>query len=160
MPDSELLLRPSRRKLLTAIGGCLVFMAIGWWMRDSSPGAAWLSIVFCGLLALAGAVNLMPNACYLRLAQDGYEFRGLFRSHNRAWADIDHFVTFRQRGVTRAGIVFSRTFAPSRTVGAMIGVNRSIAQVDGGLSNPFPMSAKDLVALMNEWLVRYRDRQL
>ena len=85
MTESEafpLVLRASRRKQLLFLLVCVAFTAIGVMMVRDGDSRGY----FCGGLFALGAVvfviNMLPDASYLKLDEEGFTFCSLFRAHS------------------------------------------------------------------------------
>lgn len=155
MDSSPCVLHPSRTKSVALLGGSLLFVLCGIWLREEGPVAAWLTIVLFGLAAVVFSVNLLPGSSYLKLTSEGFEQRVLFRTHEEAWKDIQHFEAYRNPTSSSrlVGYVYDPDCA-STAGGAARKISRSLVGLDGALPDTYGMSADELAALMNDWLER------
>src|SRR5262245_17105691 len=87
LTTSEQILRPSPWKQGLALLVSLVFVTIGVLLMDGS-WEGWLATGFFGLCSVTFVVTMLPGASYLRLHQDGFEMRALFRTTHFKWSDI------------------------------------------------------------------------
>ena len=148
--SDEQILRPSRWKTGLALLVSLVFVAIGVLLMDGS-WEAWLATAFFGLCSATFVVTMLPGASYLRLHQDGFEMRTLFRTTHFKWSDIGNI------GVTSVNLNrmvafdFAERYRGQHRARA---VARGLTGWEGALPNTYGMSARDLAALMTA----YRDR--
>ncbi|WP_409433842.1 hypothetical protein ACJ3XI_04870 [Litorimonas sp. RW-G-Af-16] len=62
--------------------------------EDVSSGVIIMRLIF-GLGAIVLGVQALPNAAYLKLTQEGFETRALYRSHFVNWSDVESFGTTR-----------------------------------------------------------------
>jgi hypothetical protein len=146
---------PSRRKWLLVLGGCLVFVAAGLWMRHDVPVWGWLAVAFFGVGALIAVLMLLPGAGGLRLDADGFEMTSLFRRHRSRWTEVSEFEVVRLPPSLQKMVVFD----DARTKdSALAKANRSLAGRTGGLPDNYSLSYEDLAAIMNAWRARATGR--
>ena len=135
--------------------GSAAFVAIGLLILPRQPFAAWVLIVFFGVGVFIAFVALLPGTTYLRLTPEGYEMRAAFRTLKQSWQHIERFQTYRlplswNRNV---GIIYDPSYKSRARTRRL---NRSLAGVDGALSDNYGLAANELANLMNEWLNRYK----
>lgn len=71
--------------------GCSAFVMAGIFIQDSAPKIGWVSIIFFGLGVIVSLIQFFPNSTYLKLTEEGFEVKGLFRSSFTNWADVKDF---------------------------------------------------------------------
>lgn len=119
------------------------------------PFVAWAAILLFGLGVVVSVVALLPGSGYLRLTPEGYEQRVFFRTSKRSWQQFERFHAYRTPAspIRLVGFVLDPNYTGDATLRR---VNRSMAGVDGGLSDTYGLAADELATLMNEWLNRYK----
>ena len=148
--SDEQILRPGPWKQGLALLVSLVFVTSGVLLMDGS-WEGWLATGFFGLCSVTLVVTMLPGASYLRLHQDGFEMRTLFRATHFKWSDIGNI------GVTSVNLnrMVAFDFAEHyRGQHRGRAVARGLTGWEGALPNTYGMSARDLAALMTA----YRDR--
>ncbi len=154
----ELVLRSSGTKRLWLGLMSAGFVAVGLWMVRSGNPQGWLVFGFFALCLMVFCVwMLFPNANYLRLTQDGFEMRAMFRSHFYRWRDVAAFEPVRIYGGKYVSIIFAPTY-----LAAPIGrdVSAALTGIQGMLPDTYGMTAEALADLLNDWRVRYRTPQV
>jgi hypothetical protein len=146
--DSEILLRPSRGKLIGFLFLCLGFVGCGdWLLTQGSVAFGWLCIGVFAIAAIIFALQLRPGASYLRLNHDGFEFSYAFRKSGLIrWRDVSEF---------RAGLVppcHSMVVYDStqKSKPLLKDINRGLVGASDALPDTYGMKAEDLAKLMNE----------
>jgi hypothetical protein len=151
--NRDLTLRPSRRKWILILVGCATFVALAVWLMPASDPVFWGAIVLFGPGCLLSLVKLLSPTEFLRLSADGYDEHVLFRSTHVAWKDVERFVPYRVGTTPMVGIKFRDAYtehARSRRFA------RSVAGVEGALSDTYGKSAADLADLLNRWRKAHR----
>jgi hypothetical protein len=152
--NDERILGASKTKWLAMLLGSATFVAIGLLIVPRRP-FLWVLIVFFGASVFMSFVALLPGTTYLRLTSEGYEQRAFFRTSKRSWRHIERFQAYRNPTSwnRRVGIIFDTSY---KSHARARGFSRSLAGVDGALSDTYGLAADDLANLMNEWLNRYK----
>ena len=91
MRNEPQIFRPNQLKNSILFLGCSAFVAIGIIIRDSDPKIGWASIIFFGLGVLVSIIQFFPNSTYLKLTNEGFEVKGLFKSSFTRWSDVKDF---------------------------------------------------------------------
>ena len=146
---------PSRRKWLFVLGGGVAFVAAGLWVMHDEPAWGWLAVGFFAVVALVGALMLLPGAGGLRLDSDGFEMTSLFRRHRSRWTEVSEFEVVRLPPSLQKMVVFDDVRTKDS---ALAKVSRSLAGRTGGLPDSYSLSHEDLAAIMNEWRARATGR--
>ena len=84
----EIILHPSRGKWGLIAVVCAFATVCGVLMVVDGAEGGWLVLVASGLGTLVAAVLLIPGAAYLRLNQDGFEYRGPLRRRCCRWDEV------------------------------------------------------------------------
>lgn len=91
MRNEPQVFRPIQLKNLILFFGCSAFVAIGIFIRNSDGKIRWGSIVFFGIGVIVSLIQFLPNSKYLKLTDNGFEVKGLFRSSFTKWTDVKNF---------------------------------------------------------------------
>lgn len=139
--------------MLTLTAVSLVFVAIGFAIREREPWAAYSCMAFFGLCALVGAINLHPQSSYLEVTAEGFAFTSLFRRTFVAWENVEHFfpVTIARNGMV--GWDYKPAYA-GQAVGRKI--SSALADVEAALPDTYGLPAAELSAILNKHLTVQR----
>ena len=91
METEPQIFRPNKLKNLILFLGCSAFVIIGIFILDRDPKIGWGCIIFFGLGVIVSLVQFYPNSTYLKLTDDVFEIKSLFRSSFTKWTDIKDF---------------------------------------------------------------------
>jgi hypothetical protein len=137
--------RPAKMAFLVL--GSLVFVSLGLWLLPREPNIARACIIFFGLCALVGLVNLLPNSSYLTLTEKGFLLVSLFRKHFVEWSNVQSFVPVRIQRRSMVGWNYSSEYRGSKRLRS---VNSALAGVEAALPDTYGMPAEQLADLMNQ----------
>tara|TARA_Y100000294_G_scaffold140028_1_gene133668 strand:+ start:45 stop:509 length:465 start_codon:yes stop_codon:yes gene_type:complete len=149
MKQEVRILRPSRLKIIALLLVCLAFTSIGTFMILDEETMGWFVSIFSGLGVVVFIIQLLPNASYLMLTSEGFEVKSLFRGNFTKWEDVTGFAAGRISSNKTVVFNYRKTHQKYK-VGKQIA--RGLAGVEGALPDTYGMKAKDLAALMNEWM--------
>ncbi len=145
----EILLRPKRMKFIVGLIGALTMTAASVVVITDGHLVGFVGLGLFGLFSLAFLAQFHPNCSYLRLTNDGFEVRSLFRSFFYKWHDVENF------RVRRSGLFLKRVgFDFSSSVHQFPRVRAATKRVLGSedaLPDNFGLRATTLAELMNEW---------
>lgn len=150
MPALPLTLRPSRTKWMAVALIAAAFTAMGAvMMRHGGTDALWggASVAFFGLGTVIAVANLLPGASCLRLDENGFEMKSLYRRHRIAWADVAGFgvMTLPPAGKQMVGFNYvAGAGKPSR----LRRFNLAGFGFEAALPDTYGMKIGDLVALL------------
>ncbi|WP_374711656.1 hypothetical protein [Symbiobacterium terraclitae] len=152
-----LTLRPNPMKWIFVMVLMAAMAAGGLWLWHEEPLPASVAVVFGLLGALAAAVQMLPNASYLRLTPEGFTFCSLFRSHTVAWSDVTEFYVLEHRGNGHklVGWHYAPHYAHQLTLRI---VNDNLIGVEAALPDTYGMDAYALADLMAELQQAYGKR--
>ena len=91
MKKEPQIIKPNQLKNSILFLGCSAFVAISIFIKDSDPTIGWGSIIFFGLGLIVSLIRFIPNSTYLKLTDEGFEVKGLFRSSFTKWTDVKDF---------------------------------------------------------------------
>jgi hypothetical protein len=152
--SSELVLRPSTKKMAKYLLICAVFVAIGILdiYKVGASTIGWLCVVFFGLGAIVFALQFIPRASYLWITNEGFTFCSLFRrSPVFLWHDVSDFRVASVPPSRHPLVVFNWTAKPDRRIGR---VNRHLVGATDGLPDTYGLRPEELADLMNDWRSR------
>ena len=155
---ATLVLTRSIGRWLGVLATCVLFVVTSGALLWAGEAPFWsiLGLGFFGAGSIVAAVQLLPRAGELRLDQDGFTIRSLFRTQALCWRDVTapfRVVKIRSQkmvGFDLAGADGTRYLAE---------LSKSVAGVHAGLPDTYGLRAEDLAALMNEWRDRALNRQ-
>lgn len=156
-PNFPMRLRASPVKMWLVSLGSLVFVGAGALMVHDQPALGYVSMVFFGLCAIIGAINILPGSSYLEMTREGFIVSSLFRKSFTSWREIDVFLIFRVHHSDRVGWNYasvSSQQAMSRRLSA------ALAGVEAGLPDTYGMEASKLADLLNSTLQAHRNNEI
>lgn len=149
----ELIFYSSKLKFLGLLLLVIVFVVVGIWIGRTGEWFGYVVAAFFGLGIPIFILAMFPNASYLKIQEDGFEFASLYRRSFVKWADIAEFGLLTQ----------SKGFL---TVNKMVGwdyvehfeesingraLSKSMSGLEAGLPDTYGMTAEELMALMVEF---------
>ena len=144
-------LHPSRTKWLLVLAGGALFAVGGGLMIADGKGTGWFVLIFFALVALAGAVALLPGAGGLTLDREGFAVTNLFRTYRARWQDTTGFTAVRIPPAHQKMVMYDDAKQSGRSLAQL---NVAIAGRGAALPDTYGFSADDLAQLMAQW----RDR--
>lgn len=93
MEKLPITLYPKKSKKILNLIICLALVVLGISIIDKNFWAGMLNIIMFGIGTIMFAVNLHPQASYLKIDEKGLEMRTLFRSTMIPWHVIHGFTT-------------------------------------------------------------------
>jgi len=153
----NLVLRPSLKKNAWMLVASIAFVAIGILaVLNEETKTGLLVLGFFSICAVVLSINLMPGASWLRLTNEGFHFRTLYREPKFiAWKSVSRFRVSEVSDETMV-VYTSEKGAQS----ALAPMNAALTGHTEALPNTFGESPEELAKLMNEWRERaVRDEQ-
>ena len=151
--ETELTLRPNRRRYLLNMTLAAGFVAAGALTIRKGDPRSWAAILFFGFGVIVFGLSLLPGSAYLRLDPTGFTVCSLFRAHSTSWFEVDSFEVARIRGRKLVVLKYSSLHRGQefvRKLAVAIGLH------EGALPETYGLSAEELAAMMNDWRVRAR----
>ena len=149
MPKTKTL-KPSIFKTILCLLGSLVFVATTPLVMETKPIIAWLELILFGLCTIVFTIQLFPNTSHLKLTEEEFEVKSIFKSHFTKWSAIESFGVG-YMGNNKAVIFNYSENHTKQKLGKQIA--SAMTGAEGGLPNTYGMKAKELAELMNEWKV-------
>ena len=158
----ELIFRPKKLKrlglfivsiLLTAASITFLFTQNIFWIIFGVIG-----IIFFGAGIVATFLNLMPNSCYLKLNESGFEFKGSFRKTFIKWDDVQKFYVTdpsAKMGIKSIKVVafdFSNSYNKQELARE---IARNIGGSEAALPDTYGKKPEELAELMNSWKKKF-----
>ena len=154
----EITFYPSKAKYLLILSGSLLFTAGGVWMAYDGEWKGHFVYLFFGLCSVAFVITLLPNASYLKLRDDEFEFGRIFRKHCVKWEDVKNFeiwtYSHRHGSIEQVGWNYKEGVEVSK----FVRIARR-AGTDDCLADTYGMKTEELLSLMNEHLANHRDKR-
>ena len=150
------MLKAGRLRWIAMTVASAAFAAAGVLIFFEAPGGRVGGIVVFGFFGACTAVAALQRVwrSTLALSPDGFTLKSLGRNFTRRWADIESFVVIRPAAFNEmVGINFRHDGGESRLRSAV----RNAAGYEGALPDTFGMKASKLVALLEDWRVRWAD---
>ncbi len=146
----ELILYPSKWKNVLLIFVSLAFVAGGVMMVNEGKWYGYIAIVFFGCGVPIFLWQLMPQASFLKLKKDGFEYASLFRKHSVQWKDIEGFGIMKQSqsGITvnkMVGWDYVPEYDEKKKSRAM---SKAITGIEAGLPDTYGLKAEELMDIM------------
>jgi hypothetical protein len=131
----------------------LVFVFLGIYLMEEQSIAAWVGICFFGLCALVFSIQFHPKASYLKLNDEGFEVRSLFRSHFTKWS---HIKNLRIGNVPGNRMIFFDFTDDYGKRSPMKKAARSLSRNKGAVPSSYVISTKELLNIMETYLQKSR----
>lgn len=147
----EKVLKPSLFKTAFLLIISLLFVYLGFYIMEKNNITAWFSIVFFGLCAIVFIIQLLPNASYLKLNNQGFEIKSLFKSNFTKWSDVEKFRSGYAGGRKMVMFNYTQTHKKYKLGKKM---SKFVSGNEAGLPDSYGMKVKDLVDLMNDWKLK------
>ena len=107
---------------------------------------AYFVLIVSVLAFFVSLMQMLPNACYLKLDNQGFEYRSLFRSYFIKWQDVDVFFPVSVRGVS----VYHPKMVGWRLKGKPLsGLTYFLCGAHDTLRENYGMHANELAELLN-----------
>ncbi len=150
--QNEVIYPASRIKALLLFIGCLVFVALGWWISTPKPIIGWSCVVFFGLGIPVSILMMLPNRVYLRVSKHGFEMASPFNKKLVRWSDVERFYIVAVRGTKLIAIVYKPGYAEQQVLRKL---SSSVAGMEGAIPNCYTASREEILSALNEWHARY-----
>jgi hypothetical protein len=151
--ETELTLRPNRRRYVLLLLSCIGFVVGALTARKSDPIIGWFGILFFGSGVIIFGLLLLPGSAYLKLDSAGFTFCTLFRAHSTCWYQVDSFQVARIAGRKMVVFNFSNLHPGQRVLRKL---SSTVSGYEAGLPETYGLSAEELAAMLNDWRERAR----
>ena len=154
MRNEPQIFKPNQLKNSLLFLGCSAFVAIGIFILDSDPKIGWSSIIFFGLGVIVSLIQFYPNSTYLKLTDEGFEVKGLFRSSFTKWADIKDF---RQGQIKGNKMIFFDYTDKHKKWGNGKKVAKFLSGKEGAVQSSYKIKTEELLNLMKEYKLKSKN---
>ena len=151
MKSEPKIFRPNKFKSSILFLGCSAFVAIGIFILDKDPLIGWSSIIFFGLGAIVSLIQFYPNASYLKLTDEGFEVKSLFRSSFTKWTDVRDFRAGQIRGTQ---MIFFDYTDKHKKWNKGKKVAKFLSGKEGAVQSSYNIKTKELLDLMKAYKVQ------
>lgn len=93
MQNLPIILKPGKAKIILLSAISIGFVSLGISLLEKNMLIAVFTIFFFGLCLLVFIINLIPNASYLKINDQGIEMKNLFKSTFIPWRAVSGFRT-------------------------------------------------------------------
>ena len=152
----EITFYPSKAKYLLGLSASLLFTERGVSMAYDGEWMGHFVYLFFGLLSVVFVILLLPglpDAKYLKLIDDEFEFRRLFRKHIVKWEDVENFEIWTFRNLPGSIKQLGWNYKEGVEVSKFVRINKMV-----GIDDTYGMKMEELLSLMNERLANHRDK--
>ena len=132
--------------MLLLLSPILVFGA--YLMLEDEPIMGGLGLLLFGLAPLAGFAQLIPNAYYLKLDEEGFEVKSLFRSSFTKWSEIKNL---REGSIRGNEMIFFDYTAKHKKWKAGKKLAKFLSGKEGALISDYTIKTSELLELMKEY---------
>ncbi len=151
MRNEILIFRPNQLKNSILFLGSSAFVAIGIFTLDSDPKIGWASIIFFGLGVLVSIIQFFPNSTYLKLTNEGFEVKGLFKSSFTKWSDVKDF---RKGQIKGNKMIFFDYTDQHKKWNSGKKVAKFLSGNEGAVQSSYNIKTDELLNLMNEYKLK------
>ena len=117
-------------------------------MLEDKPLMGILGIALFGLGGIAALTQLLPNAYYLKLDEEGFEVKHLFRTSFTSWSEIKNLRAGSVKGTKM--ILFDYT-AKHKKGKAGKKLAKFLGGNEGGLVSDYSIKTKELLKIMKDY---------
>ncbi len=153
--------RPSRFKNSILFFGCSLFVAICVYIPSDKPLIHWGGLIFFGIGMLVSLISFHPNATYLKLTDEGFELKSLFRSHFTKWSEVTDLkiLSITYKLTTHKFIGYNYTSKHKKWKQGKK-ISKFLSYKDGVIPNSglYNIKVEDLLDLMKEYKRNSRQR--
>lgn len=151
MRSEPKIFRPNQLKNTLLFLGCSAFVAIGVFILDKDPKIGWGSIIFFGLGVIVSLIQFYPNSTYLKLTDEGFKVKSLFRSSFTKWRDVKDF---RQGHINGNKMIFFDYTDKHQKWSNGKKVAKFLSGKEGAVPSSYNINTEELLDLMKEYKLR------
>ncbi len=148
MEEKAQIFRPNKWKTFILFLMCSVFVALGIFMVDEEPIIGRASIIFFGFGALIALIQFYPNSVYLKLTDEGFEVKSLFRTNFTKWTEIENLEQDSLRGNKMICFDYTEEHKKYNTEKK---IGKFLLGKGGVIQSIYAIKTKDLLALMKQY---------
>jgi hypothetical protein len=148
MKNDPQIFKPNQLKNIILLLVSSTFVIIGIFNLDSDPNFSWVGIIFFGLGIIVSIIQFFPNSTYLKLTDEGFEVKSLFRSSFTKWTEIKDLREGQIKG--NKMIFFNYTENHNKwNIGKEIA--KSLTDTEGAIQSSYNIKTQQLLNLMKEY---------
>ncbi len=151
MENNSQIFKQNLLKNMLLFLGCSAFVVIGIFLIDKDPLIGWGSIIFFGLGVVVSLIQFHPNASYLKLNEEGFEVKGLFRSNFTKWS---HVKDFRQGQIKSNKMIFFNYTEEHKKWKQGKKLAKLISGNEGAIQSSYNIKTHELLDLMKAYKLR------
>lgn len=125
-----------------------VFVTIGILMLEDKTLMEWFIISFFGLGVIVSLIQFHPNASYLKLTDEGFEVKNLFRSSFTKWVDVKEF---RQGHINGNKMIFFDYTDEHKKWNNGKKIAKFLSGKEGAVQSSYNISTENLIELMTKY---------
>ncbi|MCF2873404.1 MULTISPECIES: STM3941 family protein [Tenacibaculum] len=156
MENQTRIFKQNKLKSIILIIICTAFVIIGISMLEKQSLVAWLQIMFFGLGIVVFFIQLLPNSSYLKLNNEGFEVRSLYRSTFTKWTDVTSFKLGKLHNSRMILFDYSDQHKKWKNVKKL---SKLIANNEGGIQTSYKIPSSELVEILNQYKQRSEKNQ-
>ena len=156
----EITFYPRKAKYLFGLSASLLFTERGVSMAYDGEWMGHFVYLWFGLLSVVFVILLLPglpDAKYLKLRDDEFEFRRAFRQHFVKWEDVENFEIWTPFDLPGSIKQVGWNYKEGVEVSKFVRINKMMG-IDDTLDDTYGMKREELLSLMNERLANHRDK--
>lgn len=151
MKNESQIFKPNKLKNFMLLLVSLVFVTIGILMLQDKPLMGWLSISLFGLGVIVSLIQFYPNSSYLKLNDEGFEVKMMFRVNFTKWS---HVKGFRGGSMNGNKMIFFDYTDEHKKWSKGKKISKFLSGNEGGLQSIYKISTNELVELMMAYKVK------
>lgn len=151
MKNQHKVFRPKQWSNLILLLVCSAFVALGIMALKDKPFLGWLVITFFGLGVIVSLIQFYPNASYIKLNEEGFEVKSLFRAHFTKWSEVKDF---RQGYISGNKMIFYNYTDEHKKWNSGKKVSKFLSGNEGAFQSTYNISTDKLMALMVDYKKR------
>lgn len=148
MNDGFQIFRSNKLKNSLLLLVCAAFVTIGVFILDNNPVIGWGSTIFFGMGLIVALIQFYPNAAYLKLTDEGFEVKSLFRSSFTKWMDIKDI---RKGQIKGTKMIFFDYTDNHKKWNTGKKVAKSLSGNEGAVQSSYNISTDNLLELMRAY---------
>ncbi|WP_130735852.1 STM3941 family protein [Flavobacterium sp. J27] len=129
----------------------LLFVCGGIFITKEKTWLGWSIILFFGLSLIVSIIQFFPNATYLKLDDEGFEVKTLFRSSFTKWSEVTNFRRGNINGNKMIFFDFTEEHTKWKNEKKMA---KLLSGMEGAIQSTYTISTEDLLHLMMDYKMK------
>jgi len=152
MKNQPEIYRPKQLSNVILFLCCSTFVVLGVFAIEDVPLLGWLVVSFFGLGILVSLIQFYPNASYIKLNEEGFEVKSLFRAHFTKWSEVKDF---RQGYISGNKMIFYNYTDKHKKWKSGKKISKFLSNgSEGAFQSAYNISTDKLMALMKDYKKR------